>query len=1287
MIYRQKETNNDFRFYYLESFLNEYSIIDDSISKEIIYEIKTEKPNINIKLYSSIDTSGISRTIGEDAIRCVLIDSISQKPIDKAKRTHRMTNWRERLKEKIDELKEESKKIVICKSCGSAMVLRTGPTGQFYGCLSYPKCKSSMDLLGHFKHKNEPTQTVKENVVCDICNAPMVKRSGRRGEFFGCSNFFKTGCKGTRTVQEVEIYGKGIEETNSEEQLQEVIEEHEEVLQAIKKQLPKIETPKKPHVDIKLVETSEFPHLKFKFEKFNPVQSEVFQYYKEDVNCVVAAATSAGKTTVAEMFMAHSIANGKKAIFLSPLKAVSQEKYEDWTNPSHDWSKLNISIVTGDYQLTEQRVEELNKANVVIMTLEMLDSRTRRISIEKNDWLSDAGAIVVDECFTKGAQVRVEENVQLNIEDVYNNSKIEFIMSYNEKEKKLEKKKILRRIKKNFNEKLVSIKYEVEGKFYSFTCTPNHKIWTTRGYIRADKIKQNDVLKVFPISKEYKCDICNKFFRNKLLFLKHYGKEHVRQEKYECSECNKEFYRKSDLTHHKHFVHEKTELICYNCGRQLANKKSLESHIKKCHSEANFKCNYCPATFKEKNHLKSHFYNEHKIFEGILQKRHVLEFNQDKETQELWLEGKNMMVTKLEKMIIELKNENILYTGNHLLWLTLGKLENGKYWRKNPDFKILNQRKVIEVGNLYWHSKEEIEQVIKGYESIGFQCLYLTNIDIEKHWDSTVMRIKTFIDNHDGVVKRVKYWGSKNTKNCYVYNLEIEDNHNYIVNNVLVSNCHLLTVKGRGDKTESAIMRFTKQNPSCRVIFLSATMPNVDELAKWLTNLNGKKTELVNSEFRPCQLDVHYEQYDDYGKYQAIEQNKMQRAIEITQQYKDDKFIIFVHAKQIGRNIFNLLKDMGEKVENHNAELTLSDRSRIPNDFRKKDGIRIIVATPTLSWGINLPARRVIVVGVHRGIQEVEPLDIKQMVGRSGRVGLDPKGDAHVLLPQSRFTRYKVWCQNIPPIMSTMNDKEILAFHIISEISEGEVYNIQTLMEWYNRSLAAFQSNFLDRVDAEQLLSKLEKLKTIEKVGDRYKITKLGRVAAYLYYSPYSIAGWYFNFSKIFSENRLDDHSISWALANISDNMNNFCGRDMQTLVKSFVTSCSNRGLAITESCASIGVLIHACLSFSEEVNEYQKRTVKFDIERMCSAFEMIDNMYAHWNKSEFWKKLQLRIQYEITDEQTELCSLSGVGGVRVRELFENGIKTIKDFKNKALIAKDILGEVAYEKIILKNKL
>jgi len=383
-----------------EQFLQDFKIVEDKIAKEIIYDIPTNNDKLKIRIYSSIDIkTQDSRSIGEDAIRCVLLDSKSNKPLDKGKRTNRMTNWREHLTEKLDKLREESSKVKFCKTCGSAMQEREGKNGSFFGCTRYPICMTTMSMDG--KYKEAIAQNENIIVKCPLCSSLMKKRNGIRGEFFGCCKY--PNCRGTRKVEDVEIYGKGVEQKRDE-----FSDEIDKELKNLSDSFPapaNIPIPVEPkYVDIpdddsnvELVKTEKYPHLKFKFENFNPVQSRVFQYYDQDINLIVAAATSAGKTTIAEMLMADSISKGKKAAFLSPLKAVSQEKYNDWTSEKHSWSKMNVSIVTGDYALTDKRVEELNKANIIIMTTEMMDSRTRRIYTEKNDWLLQIGTVVMDE--------------------------------------------------------------------------------------------------------------------------------------------------------------------------------------------------------------------------------------------------------------------------------------------------------------------------------------------------------------------------------------------------------------------------------------------------------------------------------------------------------------------------------------------------------------------------------------------------------------------------------------------------------------------------------------------------------------------------------------------------------------------------------------------------------------------------------------------------------------------------------------------------------------------------
>ncbi len=72
----------------------------------------------------------------------------------------------------------------LCPSCGSPLVKRTGKYGEFIACSNYPECKYV---------KKEEKQIIE---VCDClkCDGKILERRTRRGKiFYGCSNFPK--CK------------------------------------------------------------------------------------------------------------------------------------------------------------------------------------------------------------------------------------------------------------------------------------------------------------------------------------------------------------------------------------------------------------------------------------------------------------------------------------------------------------------------------------------------------------------------------------------------------------------------------------------------------------------------------------------------------------------------------------------------------------------------------------------------------------------------------------------------------------------------------------------------------------------------------------------------------------------------------------------------------------------------------------------------------------------------------------------------------------------------------------
>ena len=143
-----------------------------------------------------------------------------------------------------------------------------------------------------------------------------------------------------------------------------------------------------------LYPTTQFSWAKWSFEKFNVVQSSILNIIEKDCNCLVAAATSAGKTVISEMFGSYEIRKNK-ILFLCPLRALANEKYCDWTDANHHFSDLRIGIFTGDYK-KDNKNSSINDFDIIIMTSEMLNHKLRT-SKKTQSWVEEIGVIVVDE--------------------------------------------------------------------------------------------------------------------------------------------------------------------------------------------------------------------------------------------------------------------------------------------------------------------------------------------------------------------------------------------------------------------------------------------------------------------------------------------------------------------------------------------------------------------------------------------------------------------------------------------------------------------------------------------------------------------------------------------------------------------------------------------------------------------------------------------------------------------------------------------------------------------------
>jgi DNA topoisomerase-1 len=92
-----------------------------------------------------------------------------------------------------------------CPECGGQLQLKAGRFGPFFSCTNFPQCRCSVNLRGDAKKQAEiemppppRPKPVLTDIPCEECGEPMMIRSGRSGKFLGCSTYPK--CKNTRPV-------------------------------------------------------------------------------------------------------------------------------------------------------------------------------------------------------------------------------------------------------------------------------------------------------------------------------------------------------------------------------------------------------------------------------------------------------------------------------------------------------------------------------------------------------------------------------------------------------------------------------------------------------------------------------------------------------------------------------------------------------------------------------------------------------------------------------------------------------------------------------------------------------------------------------------------------------------------------------------------------------------------------------------------------------------------------------------------------------------------------------
>src|SRR5438128_3691718 len=83
----------------------------------------------------------------------------------------------------------------------------------------------------------------------------------------------------------------------------------------------------------------------FRGKTLFPFQARAAQAIHEGKSVIVAAPTGAGKTLVADVAISQALAEGRRVVYTSPVKALSNQKFRDFRATYGD---ERVGIMTGD---------------------------------------------------------------------------------------------------------------------------------------------------------------------------------------------------------------------------------------------------------------------------------------------------------------------------------------------------------------------------------------------------------------------------------------------------------------------------------------------------------------------------------------------------------------------------------------------------------------------------------------------------------------------------------------------------------------------------------------------------------------------------------------------------------------------------------------------------------------------------------------------------------------------------------------------------------------------------
>ncbi|XP_012529717.2 DNA polymerase theta [Monomorium pharaonis] len=572
---------------------------------------------------------------------------------------------------------------------------------------------------------------------------------------------------------------------------------------------------------------------------------------------------------------------------------------------------------------------------------------------------------------------------------------------------------------------------------------------------------------------------------------------------------------------------------------------------------------------------------------------------------------------------------------------------------------------------------------------------------------------------------------------------------------VIIDELHLLGDPNRGYLLELLLtklkyMTLHNNDINIQLIGMSATLPNLTLLAKWLS------AELYKTEFRPIPLNEYCKMgtniYDnklnlvrtltELQELKADVDNILQLCIETistghsllifcpTKKWCEklaeqiataffklgcentelgemlkkeiDATLIHETLEQLKRSpsgLDNILKNtISFGVAFHHAGLTMDERDIIEGAFRT-GSLRVLIATSTLSSGVNLPARRVIIRSPLFGGSPLNTLTYKQMIGRAGRMGKDNAGESILICkPNERNAAASLLSAALNPIESCLNDSMLLIRALLEAVASEVLYTPKDLELYINCTLLSLNEQSDVRTFSNEAIKFLLDnefllLQTTEQES-RWVATPLGKACLAASIPPREGLLLFEELQKARRCFVLDTElhviylvtplssgcqigTVDWMTFHELWNSMSESERRVGNLVgveERFVLSAL-RGIIKPGKSLNIHKRFYSALALHDLVKEVPLhvvckkygccRGVLQTLQQSAATYAGMVTQFCKqlgWNCMELLvSQFQTRLQFGVSRELLDLLRLPMLNGLRARSLYKRGIETVAD--------------------------